>query len=213
MIKRFIERFGLANAITIVRILLIPVFLLVLLVDWPGISAFLENQKFLYELRPILAAIIFIFIAATDAVDGYIARTRNEITSFGKLMDPLADKLLVSAALLALVQLNIVPAWVAFVIISREFVVSGLRMVVLAEGVVVAASKLGKLKTVLQVVSVVMLVGLDSAFITQSIGYFAFGYKIVSYSVLGAAVIVTVWSMIDYFTKASEALGPTWEIK
>ena len=92
--------------------------------------------------QPWIAALIFVALAATDAVDGYVARSRNEVTTFGKFIDPLADKLLVTAALVALVDLDRLPSWIALVIISRELVVSGLRMVAVAEGRVIAASQL-----------------------------------------------------------------------
>ena len=120
------RKLGVANWITLIRMTLIPVFLVVLLgqyaADWS-------------DWRPWLAAAVFTVLAATDAVDGYVARTRNEVTTFGKFIDPLADKLLVTAALVGLVQLGSLPGWVAIVIIGRELVVSGLRMVAVAEGV------------------------------------------------------------------------------
>ena len=95
-------------------------------------------------------------------MDGYLARSRNEVTTFGKFLDPLADKLLVTAALLALIEMNVLPAWIAFIIIAREFIVSGLRMVASAEGSVIAASWYGKLKTVLQIAAILLFIVKDS---------------------------------------------------
>ena len=107
----------------------------------------------------------------TDAVDGYLARSRNEVTTFGKFIDPLADKLLVTAALIGLVQLGELPAWIAILIISREFIVSGLRMVAVAEGkVVIAASNLGKLKTVTQIIAIVMFIVKGSPALVRAAG-------------------------------------------
>ena len=108
------------------------------------------------------AALIFTVLAATDAVDGYLARSRNEVTTFGKFIDPLADKLLVTAALVSLVELGKLGAWIAIIIISREFIVSGLRMVAVAEGKVIAASTWGKLKTVFQIIAIVGFIIKDS---------------------------------------------------
>lgn len=205
-----IEKIGIANSVTLARILLIPIFLLVLMLDWPNWSICKNWYSTALILQPILAALVFAAIAATDAVDGYLARSRNEITTFGKFMDPLADKLLVTAALLALTQLGSVPAIVSFIIIAREFVVSGLRMIAVAEGVVIAASPLGKFKTVLQIIALTMLILSNSAAMTllPSLGQTIF--STLSIIMLTAAVIVTIWSMVDYFMKASQSLKGPW---
>jgi CDP-diacylglycerol--glycerol-3-phosphate 3-phosphatidyltransferase len=139
---------------------LIPVFLVVMLSDWP---TWIGASGPVAALRPWISAAVFGLLAATDAVDGYLARTRNEVTTFGKFLDPLADKLLVTAALLALVDLNVLPAWIAFVIVAREFIVSGLRMVASAEGLVIAASGYGKLKTVAQIIAIIAFIIKDSS--------------------------------------------------
>lgn len=204
------KNIGIANTITLVRILLIPIFLVILLVDWPRLGIFWAHSDFVSVAQPIIAAVVFAIIAATDAVDGHLARSRNEVTTFGKFVDPLADKLLVTSALLALVQLGGIPAWVAFVIVAREFVVSGLRMIAVAEGVVIAASPYGKVKTVLQIVAIVMLIIADSPAISLLPHSLAFIFIAASYVVLAAAVIMTIWSMIDYFVKASNALEGPW---
>ncbi|MDW7675759.1 MAG: CDP-diacylglycerol--glycerol-3-phosphate 3-phosphatidyltransferase [Bacillota bacterium] len=134
---------NLANKLTLARIFLVPIFMFVLL------------TRIIYG--EFIAAFIFVLAASTDGLDGYIARTRKQITKLGKFMDPLADKLLVSAALISLVELDKIPAWIAFFIIAREFVVSGLRSIAAAEGIVIAASKLGKIKTVSQIVAIVAI--------------------------------------------------------
>src|SRR5579884_3788363 len=129
---------NLPNLLTVIRILLVPVLVVALLDKTGG--------------GDLLAAIVFAAASVTDAIDGWLARSRNSVTTFGKLMDPIADKLLIVAALIALVSLSRLEAWVAMVIISREFAVTALRLAVGAgQGVVISASTLGKLKTVTQV--------------------------------------------------------------
>ena len=138
-----------------------------------------------------IAGVVFIIASLTDAADGYIARKRNLITNMGKFIDPLADKILVLAVLTALVELHRFPAWMVIVIISREFIVSGLRMVAASEGVVIAASKGGKLKTVTQIIGIIMLL---------------FGIPL-AMPVMWVAVALTVWSGIDYVVKGSDLLA------
>jgi CDP-diacylglycerol--glycerol-3-phosphate 3-phosphatidyltransferase len=132
------------NVLTVLRILLVPVLVVALLDETPN--------------GDLLAAIVFAVASLTDAVDGYLARSRQWVTNFGKLMDPVADKLLVIGALVALVSLDRLAAWVAMVIIAREFAVTALRMAATAEGVVVPANTFGKAKTVLQVGMVFALI-------------------------------------------------------
>jgi CDP-diacylglycerol--glycerol-3-phosphate 3-phosphatidyltransferase len=132
------------NVLTVLRIVAVPVIVVALLDETPNGDA--------------LAAAVFTLAAVTDGLDGYIARRRQEVTTFGKLMDPLADKLLVVAALIALVSLDRLAAWVAMVIIARELAVTGLRSLAAERGVVIAASWLGKVKTALQVAAIVALI-------------------------------------------------------
>jgi nicotinamide-nucleotide amidase len=196
-----------ANTVTLVRMILIPVFLLVLLADWPR---WFQAPVLLEQLRPWIAAAVFGVLAATDGVDGYLARSRNEVTTFGKFLDPLADKLLVTAALLALIEMNVLPAWIAFVIIAREFIVSGLRMVASAEGSVIAASRYGKLKTVLQIAAILLFIVKDSP-LMKSFGADVFLWtQIVAWTVMGAAVVMTIVSMVDYFVHAKDVLIGPW---
>jgi CDP-diacylglycerol--glycerol-3-phosphate 3-phosphatidyltransferase len=163
---------NLPNTLTLLRILLVPVVVVALLDETPNGDA--------------IAAGVFALAAFTDGLDGYIARSRGNITTFGKLMDPLADKLLVTAALVALVSLGRLEAWVAMVIIAREFAVTGLRGVAVEQGVVIQASWLGKLKTILQVAAVIALIATDPSPV---------GVDVLVY----VAVAVTVASGVDYF--------------
>lgn len=196
-----------ANTVTVLRMVMIPVFLVALLADWPG---WLAVPEWLAALKEWVAAAVFTLLAATDGVDGYLARSRNEVTTFGKFIDPLADKLLVSAALLALVELDVLPAWVAFVIIAREFIVSGLRMVASAEGTVIAASWYGKIKTVVQIVAIVMFIVKDTRLIEGSGGWFGPAVETASWLVMTMAVALTIASMLDYFRHAADVLIGPW---
>jgi CDP-diacylglycerol---glycerol-3-phosphate 3-phosphatidyltransferase len=164
---------NLPNALTVVRILLVPVLVVALTVETRGGS--------------VIAAGVFALAALTDGLDGYIARSRQAVTTFGKVMDPVADKLLIAAALIALVSLNRLAPWVAMVIIAREFAVSGLRIAAGQQGIVIPASLLGKLKTIVQVVAVLALIAAsdpDDAWV-----------QVMVY----AMVLVTVASGADYF--------------
>src|SRR3954447_13258054 len=160
---------NLPNFLTLLRILLVPVLVVALLDKTPN--------------GDLLAAIVFAGGSITDAVDGYLARRRESITTFGKLMDPIADKLLIIAALLALVSLNRVAAWVAMVIIAREFAVTVLRMAATTEGVVIPASRWGKAKTVSQVAMVMALI----AFHPTPVWLDVYVYVVVAITVLSGA--------------------------
>lgn len=201
------KRMNAANTVTIVRMVLIPAFLVIMLADWP---AWLNAPAWVEALRPWIAALIFGILASTDGVDGYLARSRNEVTTFGKFLDPLADKLLVTAALIALVELDVLPAWIAFVIIAREFIVSGLRMVASAEGQVIAASWYGKVKTVFQMVAIPMFIVKDSPLIELFGLEFVRFFQAASWAVMGVAVVLTLMSMVDYFRHAADVLVGPW---
>jgi CDP-diacylglycerol--glycerol-3-phosphate 3-phosphatidyltransferase len=170
---------NLANRLTLIRIILVPVFMLFLLIK--------------IEYGEYIAAAIFVLAALTDSLDGYIARKHNQITKLGKLMDPLADKLLITAALISLVQMDKISAWIATIIIAREFVVTGLRSVAASEGMVIAASIWGKLKTISQIVAVVAII----------LNNFPFRYLNIPFDVaaIWAAVVLTIISMVDYLYK------------
>lgn len=170
---------NLANRVTLARIFLVPIFMFFILIKIP--------------FGEYIAAAIFILAASTDGLDGYIARARKEVTKFGKLLDPLADKLLVSAALISLVEISLVPSWIAVIIIGREFAVTGLRSIAAGEGVIISASKLGKIKTVSQIIAIVAIILND--FFVKIIGIpFNIG-EILIY----IAVFFTIWSGVDYF--------------
>ena len=163
---------NLPNLLTVLRIMLVPALVVALLGNTPA--------------GDVLAAIVFALASATDFVDGYLARSRNSITTFGKLMDPLADKLLIVAALVSLVSLHRLAAWVAMVIITRELAVTVLRLAATQAGVVLAASLFGKAKTCLQIATVLAII----AFHDKPVWVMALLY---------ATVLVTVLSGLDYF--------------
>ena len=166
------------NVLTVIRILLVPVLVVALLEKTSG--------------GDLLAAVVFVVASVTDAIDGYLARSRNWVTNFGKLMDPIADKLLIIAALIALVSLGRLEAWVAMVIIAREFAVTVLRVAVGAgQGVVISANWFGKIKTALQVAMVLALIiaGSDPPAWVNALVYLT--------------VAVTVLSGLEYFFGAS----------
>ncbi|AJS59007.1 CDP-diacylglycerol--glycerol-3-phosphate 3-phosphatidyltransferase [Paenibacillus sp. IHBB 10380] len=148
---------NLANKITIARIFLIPLFMVFYskypewLADESRFFSYI-NQNGIY-----IAIVVFLVASGTDKLDGYIARKYNQITNLGKLLDPLADKLLISVALIMMVQSNVIPAWIAIIIIGREFVITGLRMIASGQGIALSADKFGKVKMVMQVVAIVAI--------------------------------------------------------
>jgi CDP-diacylglycerol--glycerol-3-phosphate 3-phosphatidyltransferase len=163
---------NLPNLLTVLRIMLVPVLVVALLGNTPA--------------GDVLAAIVFAAASATDFIDGYLARTRNSVTNFGKLMDPLADKLLVVAALISLVSLHRLAAWVAMVIITRELAVTVLRMGASQAGVVIPASTFGKVKTCLQIATILLIISVHDKPVWVS-------------GLLYVTVLVTVLSGLDYF--------------
>jgi CDP-diacylglycerol--glycerol-3-phosphate 3-phosphatidyltransferase len=169
------------NVLTVLRILLVPVLVVALLGETRD--------------GDLLAAIVFAVASLTDLLDGYLARTRNAVTTFGKLMDPLADKLLIVAALVSLVSLNRLAAWVAMVIIARELAVTLLRTAAAQQGVVVAAGMFGKAKTCLQIAAVLALIaaGTPTPLWVSLLVY--------------ATVLVTVASGVDFFLALRRRLG------
>jgi len=168
---------NLANAITLVRIGMTPV--LVVMLMSPG------------RAMSLAAALIFLVVCATDWLDGYLARRMGIITTLGKFLDPLADKLLITAAFIMLIPLGRVPAWVVAFIIGREMAVTGLRAIAVDTGVVIAASPLGKLKTVSQIVCLVPLI--------VHYPWFGFDFQYAGVLLLYAAFALTMWSGLDYF--------------
>lgn len=168
---------NLPNKLTLLRIILIPVFVIFLLVRIP--------------YGDYIAALIFILAAVTDSLDGYLARKWEQVTKLGIILDPIADKLLVTAALISLVELGRVPGWIAIVILGREFAVSGLRSVKAEEGIVIPASNLGKIKTISQIIAVILIIlqGSYQPYINIPLGIWA----------MYVAVIITIISGVEYF--------------
>ena len=176
---------NLPNMLSLSRVFLVPVILVFLTLRTQ--FGFIGGLS----IGDLIAGIVFIIASLTDAVDGYIARKRHLVTNMGKFIDPLADKILVIAVLIALVELGRFPGWMVVVIISREFIVSGLRMVAASEGVVIAASKGGKIKTVTQMIGMIMLL-------------FSIPFAM---PVMWLAVILTVWSGVDHVVKGADLLA------
>ncbi|WP_239442890.1 CDP-diacylglycerol--glycerol-3-phosphate 3-phosphatidyltransferase [Gordonibacter sp. An230] len=193
-----------ANIVTLVRICLVPVFVVALISPWPQ---WLGLPQVADDAKELVAAGIFILISCTDWLDGYLARSRGEVTDFGKFMDPLADKILVAAALLALVELGSMPSWVVLVILAREFIVSGVRMTAASEGAVIAASWYGKAKTVFQMVAIVLFTVKDSHMAGSVHAAFSDGLWLLSWGVMVIALVLTVVSMLDYIAKARRLIG------
>ena len=192
-----------ANVVTLIRIVCVPIFVVLLLSPWP---AWFPTAPGLELAKPWVATVFFIVLAATDSLDGYLARSRNEVTTFGKFMDPLADKLLVCSALIALVELGILPAWVVIIIIARDFVMSGIRLMAASKGEVIAASWYGKFKTAFQMVAIVMFMLRGSVGRLFGEG-FASVFEVLSWAVMGVALVLTIVSLVDYFLKARHLLG------
>jgi CDP-diacylglycerol--glycerol-3-phosphate 3-phosphatidyltransferase len=183
---------NLPNSITLSRILSIPLLMWIL-----------SSARFtsVHGEKELLASLVFIAAAMTDGIDGYLARRREEITTMGILLDPLADKLLIAAAFVTLVQLNpsLVPAWIAVVVIGREFLVSGLRSIAVSEGFTIEASELGKLKMVVQIVAVVAVI-LDHHWKELPIyRHYFFPVHWIAYLAIWFTVCVSLISAVDYF--------------
>lgn len=174
---------NLPNKLTTLRVILIPFFVFFLLYQGG------ENTTFRY-----VAAVIFILASLTDLLDGKIARKYNLVTNFGKFMDPLADKLLVCSALICLIELKQIPAWMVIIIISREFIISGFRLVASDNGIVIAASYWGKFKTTFQMIAVILLIVKVPAL------------SLVTSLCLWIALALTVISLVDYIMKNHKVL-------
>jgi CDP-diacylglycerol--glycerol-3-phosphate 3-phosphatidyltransferase len=178
-----------ANIVTCVRVAAVPLWLLV---------AEMSPVAGLGSGWPLGVFLFFVALSLTDKLDGYLARSRNEVTTFGKFLDPIADKLVVVVALCFLLERGEVSSWVLLVIVAREFLVSGLRMVVASSGTVIAASPLGKGKTAVTMVAISALL-LAMALPT---GGAAEAFELLGQVLMVAAVVLTAWSGIDYFVKA-----------
>jgi len=175
-----------ANKITMLRVLMIPLFMIAVLMR--------------EDYAQIVALIIFILASVTDSIDGYVARKYNQSTNFGKFMDPLADKLLVTAAILVFVERGQMPSWAAMIIIAREFAVTGLRLVAAAEGFVIAAAISGKIKTAVSIVVICIM-------LTPFHGIPILGAVTVDVVCYILIIIVTIWSGVEYFVKNGKLLN------
>lgn len=174
---------NLPNKLTVLRVILIPFFVVSMMIENGA------NQTF-----RCVAAAIFIIASLTDMLDGKIARKYNLVTNFGKFMDPLADKLLVCSALICLIQLGQLPAWMVIIIVSREFIISGFRLVAAEQGIVIAASYWGKFKTTFQMIAVVLMILNFEAL------------SAVTLICTWAALILTIISLVDYIAKNHKVL-------
>lgn len=175
---------NLPNKLTMFRVILIPFFVLFLLVDITYVDKW-------------IALAIFIIASLTDLLDGKIARKYDLVTNFGKFMDPLADKLLVCSALICLVSLEKIPAWIVIIIIAREFIISGFRLVASDNGVVIAASYWGKFKTTFQMVMICLMIADIEAL------------QLLTVIVMWVALILTVVSLVDYLVKNKDVMKET----
>jgi len=175
---------NLANKITLARIIMVPIFMALMLIEFP------------YHMEAAL--VVFLVASLTDKLDGYLARKYNMITNFGKFMDPLADKLLVTGAFVVLIQLGRIEAWIVFIILAREFAVTGLRSLAAAQNVIIAASNYGKIKTVIQIIAISVLI----------LGNYPFSLINFPMDVIMvyAALLVTVLSGLDYFGKNMQVI-------
>jgi len=173
------------NSLSIIRIVCAPVLALMLLS--PG------------RLLSVAAAVIFAIVCATDWLDGYLARRWSSVTTLGKFLDPLADKIIVTTVLIMLVPLGRIPAWAVAILISREMAVTGLRAIAVDAGVVIAASKLGKWKTFMQIAAIVPLL--------VHYPFFGIDFQVIGLVLFAAALILTVWSGIDYFAAFFRRVG------
>ena len=192
---------NLANKLTIFRIILVPI---ILIIPYLGIQGTLWGVPLTY----IIIDAIFILASLTDKLDGYIARSKNQITTFGKFLDPIADKILVIVAMLILVEDGRLPAWIPAIVVIREFIVSGYRLVAVEKnGKVIAASIWGKLKTATQMLGIVFAfidVNGFGAIFTQNLSGGPFILNLITTALLGFSVIATIFSGIDYLKGSKE---------
>ena len=194
-------KLNLANKLTIFRIILVPIMAIIPYLNLQGDFYGLPYTYFWMEL-------IFIVASITDKLDGYIARSRNQVTTFGKFLDPLADKILVLTAMILLVELKKIPAWIPVIVLAREFLVSGYRLVAVEKGgKVIAASIWGKLKTVTQMLAIILVIFDNNPFAQCFKGNLTgieFGLNLTATILLLVSVFATIFSGIDYMKNGKE---------
>jgi len=198
---------NLPNKLTLLRVILIVPFVFVLLAyhqQWGWFQSIVGSGMKYMEL---VALIIFIVASLTDLIDGKIARKYNLVTNFGKFMDPLADKLLVCAAMIVLVEMGRIPSWIVILIMSREFIISGFRLIASDNGVVIAASYWGKFKTTFQMIMICLMLVMDAP-LWSSLGI-ATAYHVVTNIIMWIALALTLISLVDYLVKNKEVMNDT----
>ena len=201
------KKMNLPNKLTVFRVILIVPFVLVLMGsfwEWEWCMGIFGWEPAYAEY---CALAIFIVASLTDLLDGKIARKYNLVTNFGKFMDPLADKLLVCAAMIVLVEMGRIPSWIVLIIISREFIISGFRLIASDNGVVIAASYWGKFKTTFQMVMICMMIVKDAPFLDAFGGADRFG--VATDIVMWIALALTVISLVDYLVKNKDVMKDT----
>lgn len=192
---------NLANKLTIFRIILVPIMVII---PFLGI----QGELFSIPITYLIIDLIFIIASITDKLDGYIARSRNQVTTFGKFLDPLADKILVLTAMIMLVEMGRLPAWIPVIVLSREFIVSGYRLIAVEKGgKVIAASIWGKLKTVTQMIAIILAFVDLNAFgecFTGNLTGFAFGLNLVVTVMMIIQTIATIFSGYEYLKEGKD---------
>ena len=191
------QKMNLPNKLTVFRMILIVPFVILLLGNFQQWGWFAAIFGGISEYVDYIALAIFIIASLTDLLDGKIARKYNLVTNFGKFMDPLADKLLVCAAMIALVEMGRIPSWVVIIIISREFIISGFRLIASDNGVVIAASYWGKFKTTFQMIMVCLMIANIEAL------------SVVTDIIMWISLVLTVVSLIDYLWKNKDVMKDT----
>lgn len=194
---------NLPNKITIIRICMIPLMVIVPYLNIQGNLPIFGGLTY----SNLLVTVLFLLASITDFLDGYLARKHNLVTTFGKFLDPIADKLLVLSALMMLVESGIIPSWIPIIIAAREFIVSGIRMLAAGEGNVIAASWLGKIKTVSQMVAITFAFLGNKAFLSflnQGLTGSELILNVLMSLGMIVSVIATIWSGMDYFMKSKD---------
>ena len=190
------------NKLTIARMILVPIIVIISMINIPG-------MVYQIPVGYLIIDILFIIASITDKIDGTLARRNNQVTTFGKFLDPIADKILVISALIILVERQTLPAWIPIIIIFREFAVSGYRMIAVEKGKVIAANKWGKLKTVTQMIAIILALidtnQFGAIFVTRLVG-FGFALNLLSTLMMIICVIATIFSGYEYLKNGKDLI-------